>query len=99
MSVIDKAIEDLESREPGEQWTYHEVSDKPGCSRSALSRRWRGISRDKNTKCTTQQALTPQQELELVDYIHHLTVNGLPPTREMVQNFASYIAHEELSKS
>ena len=46
-----------------------------------------------------QQKLTPQQEDELVLYIEDLTRRGLPPTRDMVQNFASTIAHERVSES
>jgi hypothetical protein len=46
-----------------------------------------------------QQSLTPRQELELVHYIEGLTKRGLPPTREIIQNFSSAVAHQQLSKS
>jgi hypothetical protein len=36
--------------------------------------------------------LSPQQELELVRYIQGLTERALPPTREMIQNFASSVS-------
>lgn len=46
-----------------------------------------------------QKKFTPQQEDELVLYMEDLTRRGLPPTRNMVRNFASTIAHERVSES
>ncbi|KAF2621478.1 hypothetical protein BU25DRAFT_308272, partial [Macroventuria anomochaeta] len=46
-----------------------------------------------------QQKLTPQQEDKLVKYIEELTACRLPPTREMIANFASSIATEPVSES
>jgi hypothetical protein len=46
-----------------------------------------------------QQALHPTQELELCRYISELTVKGLPPTREMLKNFASAAAGRPLHNS
>ena len=99
MNPIDEAIEFLESLDPGEQFVYQEVADKFGCSRSALSRRWRGVSRDKATSDGMRQYLPPQQELELAQYIEELHKRGLPPTREMIQNFASEIYGNTVSMS
>jgi hypothetical protein len=42
--------------------------------------------------------LSPQQEVELVEYIKSLTARRLPPTRAMVQIFASEIAYNQVSK-
>jgi hypothetical protein len=44
------------------------------------------------------QKLNPQQEAELVKYIEGLTARRLRPTWEMVQNFASTIAKEDVGK-
>ena len=99
MSAINKAIEYLESLDLGEHFIYQEVADQFGCSRSALSRRWRGVSRDKSTRDGMRQALPPQQELELVRYIEELHIRGLPPTREMIQNFGSEIFGDPVSLS
>lgn len=96
MNAIDKAIEYLESLDSGEQFSYQEVANRFGCSRSAVSRRWRGVSRDKATFDGERQALHPQQELELVQYITELHKVGLSPTREMVRNFGSEVAGREL---
>jgi hypothetical protein len=39
MDPIDKAIEDLNSREPGEKFTLQQVADQYGVNRSTLGRR------------------------------------------------------------
>ena len=56
-----------------------------------------GLVRDNNR--VQQQKLTPQQELELVKYIEELTACRLPPTRDMIANFALSVATEPVSKS
>ncbi|EDU47870.1 hypothetical protein PtrM4_119560 [Pyrenophora tritici-repentis] len=99
MTAIDKAVKYLESLKPGEHFVYQKVADQFGCSRSALSRRWRGVSRDKTTSDGMKQALLPQQELELLQYIEELHIRGLPPTREMIQNFGSEICGNPVSMS
>jgi hypothetical protein len=99
MAPIDDAIADLESREPGEQYTLKEISEKHGVDRSTLGRRWRRVTASRDEGYFKQQALSPQQELELVRYIETLTKRGLPPTREMIRNFSSEVAHQQLSES
>jgi hypothetical protein len=99
MAPIDEAIADLESREPGERSTLKEISEKHGVDRSTLGRRWRRVTASRDEGYSKQQALRPQQELELVRYIEQLTKRGLPPTREMIQNFSSSVAKRELSES
>jgi transposase-like protein len=97
MNAIDKSVEYLESLDKGEHFVYQEVANQFGCSRSALSRRWRRVSRDRATADGDQQAIHPQQELELIQYITELHKVGLSPTRQMVPNFESEIAGRELS--
>jgi hypothetical protein len=97
MNAIDKALEHLESLNEGEHFVHQEVANRFGCSRNALLRRWRGVSCDKATVDGDQQALPPQQELRLIQYIVDLHKNGLSPTREMVHNFGSQVAKRELS--
>jgi hypothetical protein len=99
MAPIDEAIADLESREPGERYTLKEVSEKYGVDRSTLGRRWRRVTASRDEGYSKQQALSPQQELELIQYIKKLTERGLPPTREMIRNFSSEVAHQQLSES
>ncbi|KAI1556988.1 HTH-Tnp-Tc5 domain containing protein, partial [Pyrenophora tritici-repentis] len=51
------------------------------------------------TKAFNQRILSPQEEFELIIYIEGLTIQGLPPTREMVQKFASTIAKIDVGKT
>jgi hypothetical protein len=44
-------------------------------------------------------SLHPQHEAELIRYIKTLTKRRLPPTRTMVQQFASELAGKQVSKS
>jgi hypothetical protein len=99
MDAIDKAIRAIELQELRDKIVYQEYADKYHVSRSALSRRHRGVSRSKQAYAASKQSLTPQQELELVRYIEKLTKRGLPPTREIIKNFASSIAHQQVSES
>ena len=99
MDPIQAAIEAIDSREPGEHFTYKEYAEKFNIDRSTLSRRHRGQTSSIDVKKINQQKLSPQQELELIRYIEGLTKRGLPPTREMIRNFSSEIAQEPVSES
>ncbi|KAH4900865.1 hypothetical protein HBI80_150040 [Parastagonospora nodorum] len=98
MDPIQAAIEDIESREPGERFTYTEVAAKHNIDRTTLSRRHRGIQAAVGTQPPNGRKLSPPQESELILYIEKLTRQGLPPTREMIRNFASSIAKKEVSE-
>jgi predicted DNA-binding protein YlxM (UPF0122 family) len=99
MAPIDEAIKDLESREEGEEYSLAEIADKYRVNRSTLGRRWRGVTRSKEEGYAKQQALSLQQEIELVQYIGKLTKRGLSPTREMIKNFSSEVAKRQLGES
>ncbi|KAF7572881.1 hypothetical protein PtrM4_077860 [Pyrenophora tritici-repentis] len=45
-----------------------------------------------------QRHLNAAQELQLIQYIDGLSKRGLPPTREMIRNFASNIARKYVGK-
>ncbi|XP_014550515.1 hypothetical protein COCVIDRAFT_57901, partial [Bipolaris victoriae FI3] len=72
---------------------------KYGVNRTTLSLRHQGKRRSNEAQAERQLLLNPQQKLELVQYIEKCTRRGLPPTREMVANFASAIAKWEVSES
>ncbi|CAE7002770.1 Pogo transposable element [Pyrenophora teres f. teres] len=99
MALIDDAIADLESQEPGKQLILAEFARKWGVSRATLSRRWRRVTGPRRDGYAQQQAISPQQELELLRYIKGLNKRGLPPTREMIRNFSSEVVHQQLSES
>jgi hypothetical protein len=93
MAPIDDAIEDYKSQEPGEQLSYTKVAEKHGIPRCTLARRCKGSQVSIEAHNLNKQKLSPQQELELVDYIKGLLKRGLLPTREMTRRFASEIGN------
>ncbi|KAF2831232.1 hypothetical protein CC86DRAFT_366647 [Ophiobolus disseminans] len=99
MAPIDNAIAAIELLEPGEQFSYREVARRFNVSNTTLTRRHKGRQSTREAKNDTQLALHPQQEEELVRYINDLTKMALPPTKAMIQNFASQIALEPVSES
>jgi hypothetical protein len=98
MSSIEAALAAIESLEPGEQFSYRQIAVEYHCNRTTLARRHQGLASSRSTMAENQQALHPQQELELLRYIERLTGQGLPPTRPMIRRFASDIAKKELGK-
>lgn len=99
MAPIDEALEFLESLESGGKIDYQKVANEFGVNRTTLSRRHRGVTGSAQHKNTTQSALNPQQEVELVKYIKQLTERNLEPSRQMVKNFASKLARKDVSYS
>jgi hypothetical protein len=99
IAPIDKALEDLKSRKEGELFSLTEITDKYGVNRSTLGRRWKGVTGLKEEGYASQQALSLQQEIELVQYIKRLIKRGLLPTREMIKNFSSKVAKRQLRES
>jgi hypothetical protein len=69
MAPIDDAIEDLKLRDPGERFTLKKIAEKYQVNRSTLGRRWRGVTASRDVGYLNQQALSQQQELELIQYI------------------------------
>jgi transposase len=99
MEPIQEAIKYLESHEAGDNFSYREVAKRLGVDRTTLSRRHQGKQSTYATKGERQQLLNPQQEHELVLYIERCARRGLPPTREMIANFAETIVKCEVSQS
>ncbi|KAF1974659.1 hypothetical protein BU23DRAFT_461196 [Bimuria novae-zelandiae CBS 107.79] len=99
MGAIEDEIEAIQSLDPGEKFSYRKIAATYGVDRTTLSRRHKRVQAPNEAKNINQQKLTPQQEQELVRYIEGLTKRHTPPTREMIQNFASTIAKEPVSES
>ncbi|KAF2022551.1 hypothetical protein EK21DRAFT_15158, partial [Setomelanomma holmii] len=95
MSAIEDAIAAIKLRKSGDDFTYTEVVNQFNVDQSTFSQRHKG----KTSSFKAKKKLNLQQELELVQYIRDLTERGLPPTREMIQNFASAVAYKDISKS
>jgi AraC-like DNA-binding protein len=99
MAPINDAIEAIKSLKPGEELSCTKIAEQFGVDRSTLSRKHKAIQTSHATKIINQQKLNSQQERELVQYIEEITARHLPPTREMIRNFASTIAKEPVSES
>jgi hypothetical protein len=99
MAPIDDALASLESLDPGESVNYAQVAKKYRCDRNTLSRRHRGVQGTMADKIESSQLLSNTQQKELVKYINGLCARGLPPSKEMIRNFASEIGGRQAGKS
>jgi hypothetical protein len=93
---MDKAIEDLEAREGGEEPGYRKTARIFGVAESTLRRRHQGKCGTRAGASHAQQLLLPQQEDVLLKYIVALTEQALPPTKAMVHSFAAQISKKEV---
>ena len=96
MDPVQEAIEYIESREPGDNFSYNKVAAQFGVERSTLARRHQGVQERKGV---SHRILHPEHEAELVRYIETLTERRLPPTKVMIQQFASQLAGKPVSES
>jgi hypothetical protein len=98
MNPILDAIAAIDSAEPGERLSYRAAGTKFNVNAETLRRRHQGTQLDHAGAANNKQLLSPQQEIELVQYINELTEQGLPPTRTIIQNFGSAVAPWACSK-
>ncbi|KAG9191048.1 hypothetical protein G6011_09136 [Alternaria panax] len=96
MNPIQEAIEEIESREPGDNFTYTEVARRYNIDRRTLARRHQGVT---GPRGLPHRSLHPQTEIELRNYCKTLTERRLPPSRPMIQRFASGLAGKDVSES
>ncbi|KAF2174653.1 hypothetical protein K469DRAFT_773422 [Zopfia rhizophila CBS 207.26] len=91
MNPLEAALASLESLKPGETPNYTRTAKEFGCNRSTLSKRHRGVQGPRTVQYENQRVLDEQQSRTLIDYINKLTERGLPPSNEMLRNFAKEI--------
>jgi hypothetical protein len=96
---LNEALAECDTFASRDEIPWSKIAEKHGVVRSTLTRKWRGETRSREAESIARQKLTPQQEEELVQYIEELTARYIPPTREMIQNFASSVAQEPVSES
>ena len=96
---LEEALAECDTFASEDEIPWSKIAEKYGVVRLTLTRTWRGETRPRKEKAIAQQKLTPQQETELTKYIEELTARRIPPTREMIRNFASKIAQEAVSES
>src|SRR6266566_2442863 len=99
MQPIEAALAALKSLKPGEIPDFTATAKKYGVQRSTLSRRYHGVTGSREAQYENQQLLSHAQEKVLVDYINELTERGLPPSHEMIRNFAEEICGKEPGKN
>ncbi|KAJ8115208.1 hypothetical protein OPT61_g3090 [Boeremia exigua] len=91
---IEAALAEADAADARNELCYATIAKKHGVDRSTLSRRHRGIIKSREEADLTRRHLSPQQEYELCEYIEELSEQALPPTRQMIQNFAAEMARE-----
>jgi hypothetical protein len=99
MPGINDALAQIAELSPGEKICYTKIAEKHGVDRSTLSRRHRGVQQPRDSANVHQRKLNPQQEDYLAKYVESLIARHLPPTREMIGNFASAICKKSILES
>jgi hypothetical protein len=99
MAPIQDAIAAINSASPGEDVLHRNIASCFNIQESTLRRRHQSKTQSRVHQAQLQQALNPQQEAELVQYIGGLSERGLPPKRKMVRNFGCAVAQEEVSEA
>ena len=96
---LEDALQEADAANEAGELCYQDIADNYGITRSTLSRQHRGVVASRDDADLANRKLSPQQERELCEYIEVLTERHLPPTRQMVQNFAIEMAQEWVSDS
>jgi hypothetical protein len=92
------AIAAIDSAEPGERLSYRAAGTKFNVNAETLRRRHQGTQLDHAEAANNKRLLSPQQEIELEQYINELTEQVLPPTRTMIEDFGSAVVLWACSK-
>jgi hypothetical protein len=97
--TLQEALAECNTFENEKDIPWTQLSTKHGVVRSTLMRTYRRETRSRKEQAVAQEKLTPQQEEEPVKYKEELNACHIPPTREMIANFASAVAKEPVSES
>ncbi|KAL6702397.1 hypothetical protein ACN47E_002190 [Coniothyrium glycines] len=96
MNPIQEAIEEIESRKPGDNFTYAEVARRYNINERTLARRHQGVT---GPRGLPHRSLHPQTKIKLRNYCKTLTKRRLPPLRLKIQRFASGFPRKDVSES
>jgi hypothetical protein len=96
---MKKALEGLESHKGEVEFSIRKTAERYGLLHATLRRKYNQRTRTNAEEAEHQNNLTTQQEEELATYIQDLTSKGLPPTRSMLQNYASVVTKKEVGVS
>ena len=95
--AVDSAVAAIQR---GEFTDYANAARKYGCSRTAVSRRVRSLTKTKReANSFWHQCLTIEQEEVLIDQINYLTDRAIPPTSHIVRNLAEEIRGGPVGKN
>jgi hypothetical protein len=76
------------------------ISKNWGLERTTLKKRWLGQTTSRATYLSERrQRLTNEQEEQLIYQINRLTDRGMPPTSQMIKNFAKEIIGDKVRKN
>ncbi|KAF2688240.1 hypothetical protein K458DRAFT_467857 [Lentithecium fluviatile CBS 122367] len=98
MAAIDAALAAIDSLKRGEKVNYTYIAVEYSVARLTLLKRHRGVQRSNAERIIKCRNLNISQELALIEYIKALYKRRLPPTRQIVRNFALEIAKKEVGK-
>jgi Tc5 transposase DNA-binding domain len=94
---ITKAVDTIQR---GEFTDYAKVAKFYECSRSAISRRVRGLTKTRQqANSFWHQCLTIEQEEVLIQRINYLTNRAMPPTSHIVKNLTKEIRGTRIGKN
>ena len=94
---VDAAVAAIQR---GEFIDYSNAALKFKCSRTAVSRRVRGLTKSKKeANSFWHQCLTIEQEEVLIDRINILTDRSMPPTSHIIKNLAEEIRGQPVGKN
>jgi len=99
MPGLQAALAEIRNLKTGDKLVYTNIAERHGVSRTTLSRAHRGVQVPRYVEYHNNRRLNDQQEHDLLKYIEKLTARHLPPTRSMVQNFASTVVQGHVSES
>jgi transposase len=95
--AVDAAVGAIQR---GEFADYSNAAKHFKCSRTAVSRRVRGLTKTKReANSFWHQCLTIEQEEVLIDRINYLTDRSIPPTSHIVRNLAEEIRGGPVGKN
>jgi len=96
--TLEEALLECDTFASEDKIPWSKIAEKHGVVRSTLTWRFRRETRSREEQAITQQKLTLQQEAELVEYIVELSACYIPPTRQIIINFALSVAQGSVSK-
>ncbi len=96
-TAMEKALDALKSQEKP---NFKKTAEEFGINRTTLMMRFKGQRTSREEAASTHhKLLTNAQETELLYHIDQLTIRGLPPTPQMLQNFVTEITHQPVGEA